>query len=190
MRKLSIVIVLCSTLLNIFSVIQGSLQEDPKQVELWFKNLPYRKQKVTKLHFYFHDNPEAKPQTAVQVAQSNNTFHSPGLFGLVMMIDDPLTVGPKPTSKLVGRAQGFYAFSDQQEIGLLMTLNFVFTDGKHNGSTLSILGRNPVKHAHREMPIVGGSGVFRLAQGMATATTYFFDGMNAIVEYNVMVVHY
>ncbi|KAL8115736.1 hypothetical protein AgCh_022293 [Apium graveolens] len=189
MRKLSIVIVVCS-ILDILSVVHGSYQEDPKQVELWFKNLPYRKQKVTKLHFYFHDNPGDKPPTVVQVAQSNITFHSPGLFGLVMIIDDPLTIGPKPTSELVGRAQGFYAFSDQQEIGLLMSLNFVFTNGKHNGSTLSIQGRNSVKHAHREMPIVGGSGDFRLAQGTATAATYFFHGMNAIVEYNVVVVHY
>lgn len=190
MRNLRIVILLCSALLNILSVVHGSLQDDPKQVELWFRNLAYRKQKMTKLHFYFHDNAQAKPITAVQVAQSNNTFNSPNLFGLTMMVDAPLTTGPEPTSKLVGRSQGFYGFSDQQERSLLMTLNLVFTNGKHNGSTLSILGRNPVMHAHREMSIVGGSGVFRLSRGIATATTYYYDGMNAVVEFNVVVIHY
>ncbi|KAK1394894.1 Dirigent protein [Heracleum sosnowskyi] len=190
MKKLSIVILLCLTLLNILCLVHGSLQDDPKQVELWFKNLAFTKRKMTKLHFYFHDNAQAEPITAVQVAHSNNTFHSPSLFGLVMMVDAPITIGPKPTSKLVGRAQGFYGFSDQQERGLLMTLNLVFTEGKYNGSTLSILGRNPVMHAHREMSIVGGSGVFRLSQGIATATTYYYDGMNAVVEFNVVVLHY
>jgi len=39
------------------------------------------------------------------------------------------------------------------------------------------------------MPIVGGSGVFRLAQGIATAKTYWFNLTSGddVVEYNVMV---
>uniref|UniRef100_A0A3Q7JCR0 Dirigent protein n=1 Tax=Solanum lycopersicum TaxID=4081 RepID=A0A3Q7JCR0_SOLLC len=40
---------------------------------------------------------------------------------------------------------------------------------KYNGSTLSILGRNAFKK-YREMPIVG---IFRLAQGIANAKTYW-----------------
>lgn len=187
--KLSIILIIFSMVVTI-TVIQA-ISEGPEEVENWFKKLSYKKESVTKLHFFFHDNASnSKNQTAVKVAQSNNTFHSHTLFGLIMMIDDPLTTGPEPTSKMVGRAQGFYAFSDQQEIGLLMTMNMVFTDGKYNGSTLSILGRNPVLHDHREMPIIGGSGVFRLARGVATAKTRWFNGLDAIVEYNVMVVHY
>ncbi|PHT84087.1 Dirigent protein 22 [Capsicum annuum] len=73
-----------------------------------------------------------------------------------------------------------------------MTLNLVFTKGKYNGSTLSILGYNQIFHEYREMPIIGGSGVFRLAQGIATAKTYWADNatQNAIVEYHVVVLHY
>lgn len=47
-------------------------------------------------------------------------------------------------------------------LGFLMTMNFAFTDGDYNRSTLSLLG--PVLHEYREMPIVGGSGVFRMAR--------------------------
>ena len=108
------------------------------------------------------------------------------------MIDDPLTVGPEPGSKQVGRAQGIYASASLSEAGLLMVLNYAFTEGKYNGSTISILGRNPVFSAVREMPVVGGSGLFRFARGYAQARTHFFDLKtgDAVVEYNVYVFHY
>ncbi|TKY49658.1 Dirigent protein 21 [Spatholobus suberectus] len=43
----------------------------------------------------------------------------------------------------------------------------------------------------REMPIVGGSGIFRYARGFALAKTYVFNANSgvAIVEYNVSVLH-
>ncbi|KAM0980903.1 hypothetical protein ACFX2J_014023 [Malus domestica] len=73
-----------------------------------------------------------------------------------------------------------------------MALNFVFVEGKYNGSTLSVLGRNAVLSAVREMPIVGGSGLFRFARGYAHASTHQFDIKtgDAVVEYNVYVFHY
>ena len=167
--------------------------QSPKAVERWFKKLAHAKQeKLTKLHFYFHDILSGNKPTAVQVAQANITSKSPTLFGIVNVMDDPLTVGPEPDSRIIGSAQGLYASASQKDVGLLMTLNFVFTDGKYNGSTLSILGRNPVFHKYRELPILGGSGVFRLARGIATAKTHTFNATtgDAIVEYHVIVMHY
>ncbi|XP_019232455.1 PREDICTED: dirigent protein 21-like [Nicotiana attenuata] len=150
--------------------------------------------KVTKFDFYFHDIASGKNPTADQIAQSNMTAESPTFFGVLVMIDSPLTLGPEPNSTLVGRVQGIYGSADQKEFGLLMNLNFVFTTGKYGGSTLCIrvLGRNPALQNYREMPIVGGSGVFRLAQGIATAKTYWINTTSgdAIVEYNVIVQHF
>ncbi|KAI3446234.1 hypothetical protein Pfo_002899 [Paulownia fortunei] len=168
------------------------IRQGPEAVQEWFKNLPSAKEKVTKLHFYFHDTVSGKNPSAITVAQSNFTLISPTGFGLVRMMDDALTIGPEPDSKIIGRAQGIYGSASLEEVGLLMTLNFVFTDGKYNGSTLSVLGHNPVFHKYREMPIVGGSGVFRLARGIATAQTVWFNitSGDAVVEYNVMVLHY
>ena len=67
---------------------------------------------------------------------------------------------PENTPKVVGRAQGIYALAAQSEAALLMVLNLVSTEGKYNGSTLSMLGRDAILFTVREMPIVGGSGVF------------------------------
>ncbi|XP_049400788.1 dirigent protein 21-like [Solanum stenotomum] len=192
MEKTRVVLLLCFIVIIMVMPMAQGVELGPKAVEKWFKKLPHAKQKVTKLHFYFHDIVSGKNPTAVQIAQSNMTAKSPTSFGFVAMMDDPLTVGPETNSRIVGRAQGIYGSADQNEGALLMTLNFVFTTGKYNGSTLSVLGRNPVFHQYREMPIVGGSGVFRLAQGIATAKTYWFNltSGDAVVEYNVMVLHY
>ncbi|XP_050226617.1 dirigent protein 22-like [Mercurialis annua] len=151
-----------------------------------------KKEKLSHLHFFFHDIVSGKNATAVGVAQAAMTKTSASLFGLVTMVDDPLTAEPSLSSKIVGRAQGIYASASQSDISLLMVLNFAFVEGKYNGSSLSVLGRNSVLSGVREMPIVGGSGLFRFARGYAQAKTREFDMKtgNAIVEYNVYVFHY
>ncbi|GMN55933.1 hypothetical protein TIFTF001_025050 [Ficus carica] len=156
------------------------------------KKLGLKREKLSHLHFYFHDIVSGKNPTAVRVAAAKTTDSSPTGFGFVAILDDPLTVGPEPTSKQVGRAQGIYASASQTDVGLLMVQNYVFTEGKYNGSTLSVLGRNAVLSAVRELPIVGGSGLFRFARGYAQARTHTFNltSGDAVVEYNVYVFHY
>ncbi|KAM6547873.1 hypothetical protein CsatB_019549 [Cannabis sativa] len=151
-----------------------------------------KQEKLTHLHFYFHDVVSGPNPTAIRVAEAKTTNTSAVSFGFVVVCDDPLTVGPEPTSKKIGSAQGIYASTSQTELSLLMALNYVFTEGKYKGSTLSILGRNAVLSGVREMPIVGGSGVFRFARGFALAKTYVANAttFDAIVEYNVYVLHY
>ncbi|KAM0978130.1 hypothetical protein ACFX2I_014058 [Malus domestica] len=151
-----------------------------------------KREKLSHVHFYFHDIVSGRTPTAVKVADAPTTNTSMTGFGTVFMMDDPLTISPESSSKLVGKAQGIYASASQSELGLLMALNFVFVEGKYNGSTLSVLGRNTVFSAMREMPIVGGSGLFRFARGYAHASTHQFDIKtgDAVVEYNVYVFHY
>ena len=61
---------------------------------------------------------------------------------------------------LMGQAQGLYRYVGQQELSLLVAVNFVFTTGKFNGRSLTILGRNAALQPVREMPIIGGIGAF------------------------------
>nr|QQM18954.1 dirigent protein 19 [Kadsura heteroclita] len=150
------------------------------------------KQKISQFRFYWHDVLSGRNPTAVRVAQAPSTDTSLTGFGALAIIDDALTAGPEPTSKLLGRAQGLYASASQQEVGLLMAMNFAFVQGKYNGSTLSIMGRNPVFNEVREMPVIGGSGLFRFARGYAQVKTHSFDLKtgDAIVEYRVVVMHF
>ncbi|KAK7401092.1 hypothetical protein VNO78_12407 [Psophocarpus tetragonolobus] len=141
-------------------------------------------EKLTQLHFYFHDHIKGKNPTSLIIVQP------PTRFGTLYIMDDFLTEGPSPSSKLVGRSQGMYATSSQHGFDFFMATSFLFTEGIYNGSTLSIVGRN-ADMPTREIPIVGGTGVFRYARGSAWLTTYMFNVTSgvAIVEYNVSVVH-
>ncbi|KAG4123520.1 hypothetical protein ERO13_D11G331650v2, partial [Gossypium hirsutum] len=130
-------------------------------------------EKLSHLHFYFHDVVTGKNVTAVRVAKAP-TMTKSAPFGAVAVMDDPLTISPDIGSKLT-------------EDSLLMAYNFAFIEGKYNGSNLSVLGRSPVFSAVREMPLIGESGVFRFARGYAEAKTHTFDLKtgNAVTEYNV-----
>ncbi|KAE8726625.1 Dirigent protein 3 [Hibiscus syriacus] len=167
------------------SKLLGKAQGTPKELGLG-------PEKLSHLHFYFHDIVSGRNPTAIRVASAAMTNKSETFFGAVVMIDDPLTEAPERNSKLLGKAQGIYASAAQDEIGLLMVMNLAFMEGKYNGSSLSLLGRNCVFTTVREMPIVGGSGLFRFARGYAQAKTHTLDLKtgDAVVEYNVYVFHY
>ncbi|XP_062172313.1 dirigent protein 19-like [Alnus glutinosa] len=150
-----------------------------------------KKEKLSHIHFYWHDTITGRNPSVAQIVPPVSNA-SATAFGAINIIDDPLTLGPKLSSKLIGRAQGFYALTSQEEVGLLMAMNFAFIEGKYNGSVITVLGRNPVFSKVREMPVIGGSGLFRFARGYVQLSTNKFNSStgDAIVEYNVYVLHY
>lgn len=152
------------------------------------------KQKATRIQFYMHDIVGGPQPTAVRVAgRSNFTGQDliASMFGSIFVMDNPLTATPSMNSTLVGRAQGIYVMSSQEkELSLLMTLTYAFTAGPYNGSTFSVVGRNPAMEEVREMPIVGGTGKFRLARGYCLARTYSMTQTAAVIGYNVTLLHY
>ncbi|KAG2703186.1 hypothetical protein I3843_06G118500 [Carya illinoinensis] len=179
------------TVLLLFFLVAAVPWAQSSEADNWATSKKFPKKTVTKLQFYFHDTISGKNPSAIRVAQAAGTQKSPTLFGLVMMADDPLTKTADPNSELVGRAQGLYGSAGQQELGLIMAMNYGFTHGIYNGSSVSLLGKNPATHPVREMAIVGGTGLFRFARGYAIAQTHWFDANtgDAIVGYNVTVVH-
>ncbi|KAL8486191.1 hypothetical protein ACS0TY_023041 [Phlomoides rotata] len=66
-----------------------------------------------------------------------------------------------------------------------MNLNFVFTGGEYNGSSLCILGRNPIDSKNRELSVVGGTSVFRMESGFSISNTYSYDPVEnyGVLEY-------
>ncbi|XVE93808.1 hypothetical protein REPUB_Repub01dG0227000 [Reevesia pubescens] len=153
-------------------------------------------EKVTYLHFFLHDILSGENPSAVMVARANltNKDNSPTPFGSLFAIDDPLRVGPEPTSEIIGNAQGLYLSSSQDasKFTIVLYVDFAFTTGKFNGSSFSLFSRNPVTEADREVAIVGGRGQFRMARGFAKIKTSYFNATNgdAILEYSVTLYHY
>ncbi|KAJ6346615.1 hypothetical protein OIU76_003319 [Salix suchowensis] len=126
------------------------------------KLLGLKKEKLSHFKVYWHDILTGPNPSSIEVVPPMNT--SVTAFGLVRMIDNPLTLGPEMSSK----------------------------NGKYNGSTVTVLGRNQVFSTVREMPVIGGSGLFRFARGYVQARTHKVDLItgDATVEYNVYVFHY
>ena len=189
---LVIMIMMLTTSAMAATATEGTTQSLQLKAGNWGASVKTEKETVTNLQFYFHDTLSGQNPSAIQVAQPvDKNKSSLTMFGAIMMADDPLTETPDPKSKLVGRAQGLYGSSCQQEVGLLMAMSFSFTDGPYNGSSFSLMGKNSAMNPVREMAIVGGTGLFRMARGYALAKTYWLDPTtgDAIVGYNVTLVH-
>ncbi|XP_074301997.1 pterocarpan synthase 1-like, partial [Silene latifolia] len=173
---------------NPLSLSNGAFSRSISKEEMGIKS----QNTLTHLHYFFHDYVVGPRRTAVRIAQAKTTDKDPNTFGALVMIDDPLSIGPDNSSHVVGYAQGMYGFADQTTAGLLMVMNFVFTDGEYKGSTLlSVLGRNEVFLKIREMAIVGGTGKFRFASDYCQAKT--ISGLDksgaSVIQYDVYVSH-
>ncbi|XP_031493873.1 dirigent protein 1-like [Nymphaea colorata] len=139
---------------------------------------------ITELHFYFHGTVSGRNTTAVKTASSPAPANFPTQLGVPMSLDYPLTQGPEPTSKMIGKGQGMYEAAEKT------ALTYSFTDGEFMGSTLKLMGRNSSFHRGGAMAVVAGTGAFRFARGYAFAKTRSSSPAgDAVVEYDVIVVH-
>ncbi|OIS99297.1 dirigent protein 1 [Nicotiana attenuata] len=57
---------------------------------------------------------------------------------IMVAVDGPVTEGPDPKSKEIGRAQDMYINSQLDDKGLHLMFSVIFTDGEFKGSTLEI----------------------------------------------------
>ncbi|XP_052181395.1 dirigent protein 22-like [Diospyros lotus] len=183
-----LVALLCSMML-VLPAVQG-IAFDPKSVEEWFDKLSHKREKLTRLHFYIHNILSGEQPTAVKVVlpKSSGNFD----FGLIEMFDDPMTLGPELDSTTIGQLQGSFSSAGIKEMSLVNTFILNFKGGEYHGSTLILLGRNGPYYPFRELSVVGGTGVFRLARGIATVNTYRIDNVTAdgTAEYHMNVLHY
>ncbi|KAA0039926.1 hypothetical protein IC582_027400 [Cucumis melo] len=155
------------------------------------KLLGLETEQLSHLRLYWHDVLSGENPTSIEIVPPISDKFISG-FGYIRMIDNALTEEQDRSSKLLGRAQGLYASASQDKVALLMAMNFVFTSGKYNGSSISLYGRNPWLENVRELSVIGGSGLFRFARGYATLHTVEIDIAkgNAVVEYNIYIFHY
>jgi hypothetical protein len=101
-----------------FSAINSKFSEQSPQT-ITMKAI----EKKTSLHFYFRDISSGKNQTSTAIARPLNMTAAANFFGSTSRADVLLREGPEPTSKLVGREQGIYAFASQHNAVLLMVMN-------------------------------------------------------------------
>ncbi|KAJ0084207.1 hypothetical protein Patl1_29935 [Pistacia atlantica] len=132
------------------------------------KDFGLGKEKLSHFRFYWHDTLSGSNPSSMQVVPPVSNYSSTTAFGLMNMIDDPLTEGPNLSSKLIGKST-----------------RVLWCD-------VTRRRRNPVFSKMREMPVIGGTGLFQFARGYVKLKTYEVDNntRDAIVEYNCHVLHY
>lgn len=148
-------------------------------------------EKPAKFRVYLQGVLVGPDATVLEVARASITSTSATSYGLVEVMDNPMTLGPEASSEEVGRAQGLVTYTDLEESSVSLNMNLVFTGGEYKGSTLCIVGRKSLVRSDQELPVVGGTGVFRWAGGFSISSTYSHDAAtgNSVLLYDVYVVY-
>ncbi|KAH7387094.1 hypothetical protein KP509_16G004800 [Ceratopteris richardii] len=104
----------------------------------------------------------------------NISFPNPFGFGIMNTFEDPLTVGPSNTSMALGKAQGFYVLNGYKEYTLFHLFTANITEGQSKG-TIDIFGQLREVDPVRLLTVVGGTGAFLGARGLASCTLVDMD---------------
>nr|WCN84938.1 dirigent protein 2 [Phryma leptostachya] len=132
--------------------------------------------------FYFHDvlfnghnfhNATAAIVGSPQWA-NKTTVAIPNNFGDVVVFDDPITLDNNFHSPPVGRAQGMYIYDQWTPYGAWLGFSFLFNSTDYVG-TLNFAGADPLLNKTRDISVIGGTGDFFMARGVATLSTDSFE---------------
>ncbi|KAE9600248.1 hypothetical protein Lal_00045665 [Lupinus albus] len=95
-----------------------------------------------------------------------------------------LTKGPDNTSKVVGKAQGFIIPVQQFEHSSFNVIYLTFDTAEHSGS-LSVQAKEVEENDREELRVVGGTGSFAFARGVAMLTQIDEKQSEVSVSYHV-----
>nr|AIF79763.1 pinoresinol synthase [Dysosma pleiantha] len=91
-------------------------------------------------------------------------------FGNVVVFNNPITLNNNFHSPPVGRAQGLYVYNKKNTFHSWLIFSFTLNTTMHQG-TLIFLGADPILIKNRDITVVGGTGDFFMARGIATIAT-------------------
>uniref|UniRef100_A0A0E0LNU3 Dirigent protein n=1 Tax=Oryza punctata TaxID=4537 RepID=A0A0E0LNU3_ORYPU len=112
----------------------------------------------------------ATKPTALSTAVSNPGY----FFGEMVVFNDPMTERkalPSPAmEKTAVRAQGLYLYDKKEAPNAWFAFSVVFNSTAHRG-TLNLMGADLMSEKTRDLSVVGGTGDFFMARGVATLST-------------------
>jgi hypothetical protein len=140
-----------------------------------------------KMTLYLHDilyNGVKTAANATSAATTNATALSTSLqpngtfFGMLVVFDDPITKGkalPVAGEEPAARAQGFYFYDKKESYNAWLCFSMVFNSTACKG-TLNLMGPDLMDQETRDLSVVGGTGDFFMARGVATIRTDATEG--------------
>nr|XP_027083930.1 dirigent protein 6-like [Coffea arabica] len=107
---------------------------------------------------------------ATSAATANPTQLGNTNFGMLVVFDDPITKDRLLLSPPIARAQGFYFYDMKDTYNAWFAYTLIFNSTEHKG-TINIMGADMMMEKTRDLSVVGGTGDFFMARGVATFRT-------------------
>ncbi|CAL5429956.1 unnamed protein product [Camellia sinensis] len=137
------------------------------------------KKPCKRIVLYYHDTmfkgDNTANATASIIANPNGTGLGPFKFGKTVVFDDPMTTDKSLRSPPVARAQGIYFYDMKTTFNAWFAYSLVFNSTQYKG-TLNIMGADMMDEPTRDLSVVGGTGDFFMARGIATFITDEVEG--------------
>ncbi|MCO5579834.1 hypothetical protein L7F22_033696 [Adiantum nelumboides] len=112
--------------------------------------------------------------TSVYGLPANVTWPSPYAFSTTSTFEDPLTSGPSVSSQQIGVANGFWHLTSKVGYTLFHIFTANITQGDYIG-TIDIFGQLREADTVRDMTVIGGTGAFLGARGLASCRLVTID---------------
>uniref|UniRef100_A0A0D9X1Y6 Dirigent protein n=1 Tax=Leersia perrieri TaxID=77586 RepID=A0A0D9X1Y6_9ORYZ len=133
------------------------------------------------MKFYFHDilydysNSTTNSTSAVVASPASllSAMNNTSVFGTMMVFNDPMTEGnslPPSLDETAGvRAQGIYFYNKKQSpADAWFAFSIVFNSTAYGHGTINLMGEDFISEKTRDIAVVGGTGDFFMARGVAT----------------------
>ncbi|KAL6280505.1 hypothetical protein ACE6H2_017386 [Prunus campanulata] len=124
-----------------------------------------------RMMLYYHDKlfdgTEKDKANATSATAANGSKLGESNFGMLVVFNDPITNDDKFHSPPVAKAQGFYFYDRKDTYTAWFAYTLVFNSSEHKG-TLNIMGADLMTEKTRDLSVVGGTGDFFMARGIAT----------------------
>ncbi|KAK1276754.1 Disease resistance response protein 206 [Acorus gramineus] len=117
---------------------------------------------------------------ATAATATNATALGDYFFGQLIVFDDPMTRDQNLLSPPVARAQGFFFFDMKTTYNAWFAYTIIFNSTKHKG-TLNIMGADLIANETRDLSVLGGTGDFFMARGVATIRTEVVEGLDYVL---------
>ena len=152
-------------------LVSSSEDEPCKKMTLYYHDILYNGVNNTK---NATSAASTKPTALSTTHWKNGTY-----FGTFVTFDDPMTLGkalPVAGEEPAAHAEGFYFYDKEESQSAWFGFSIVFNSTAHKG-TINLLGADLMDQKTRDLSVVGGTGDFFMARGVATLRTDAFEGL-------------
>ncbi|KAK3005922.1 hypothetical protein RJ639_017795 [Escallonia herrerae] len=147
----------------------------------------HRKHGLKSLHFalYQHETINKTGFIVVNGVAGPPVGQTTTPFGTLFVFEDPMTLTPNRTSKVVGVAEGTSVTSGLDGLRAISIAKITLNVKHYKGSISVVGGTHNIKPS--DHPIVGGTGDFLFVQGYVTSSPVDLTGLTVVykIEFHI-----